>query len=115
MEARMTYTLFIDDYRCSLDLPARLALSGMVITARSRSDIEDIFALYGRPSFISYDHDMTDMHYAGDYTDGTTGADIAAWITKIHGKIPYQVHSMNPEASDRIRTAIGQALKELTQ
>ncbi len=105
------YTLFIDDYRCSLNLPAHLALSGRVITARSRGDIMDIFTLHGRPSFISYDHDMTDMHYAGDYSDGTTGADIAAWITKLHGKIPYQVHSMNPEAGNRIRTAIGQSLK----
>ena len=106
----MNYTLFIDDYRCSLVLPAHLAISGKVITARSRGDIEDIFTLYGRPSFISYDHDMTDMHYAGDYSDGNTGADLASWITKLHGKIPYQVHSMNPEAPDRIADAINRAI-----
>ena len=102
----MTYNLFIDDYRKPNDVVSCLDREWVI--ARSFEDVKQILQERGAPAYISFDHDMTDLHYAQDYSDGLTGAHIANYICRdLSGFMcPYQVHSWNPEASARIADAV---------
>ena len=105
----MTYNLFIDDMRYPADVTACLGKKWVV--ARSKAEAEWLVEQNGMPDFISFDHDMTDAHYGKDYSDGMTGADIAYTLTRLFGGVmcDYQVHSLNPDASNRIHDAIKRA------
>jgi hypothetical protein len=103
----MTYNLFIDDIRWPSDVVACLGRDWIIV--RDLDQLASCLNSRGKPDFISYDHDMTDAHYGMDYSDNATGATYARIITLAHGFIPYQVHSMNPEAKARIAAAIGEA------
>ncbi len=107
----MNYYLFIDDYRNLNDV---IPLTGHTwAVARSVEDVLEIVSQHGKPVFVSYDHDMTEPHYGGDYSDNKTGADIAYMLTKRFGFIEYQVHSKNPDAPERIKNSVVKALKEI--
>lgn len=105
----MTYNLFIDDYRKPNDVVSCLDREWVI--ARSAEQVSKIVSEMGMPDFISFDHDMTDLHYAQDYSDGLTGAHIAYSLCRFFGceMPPYQVHSWNPEAPARIADAIEKA------
>jgi hypothetical protein len=97
----MTYNLSIDDIRWPDD-------GRDWIVVRNLDQLQQCLNSRGAPSFVSYDHDMTDAHYGGDYSDNATGATYARIITEACGFVPYRVHSMNPDAKARIATAIGE-------
>lgn len=59
------------------------------------------------PSVISFDFDLSEEHYGGDYSKNKTGLDCAKWLVDFcldrNLKFPvYYVHSLNPEGSEKI-------------
>ena len=102
----MTYNLFIDDMRNPSDV--LLCLGKKWAIAHSKAEAVEIVNELGMPEFISFDHDMTDAHYNGDYSDGQTGADIAFTLVQLFNGVmcDYEVHSLNPDARKRIHDAI---------
>jgi hypothetical protein len=82
--------------------------------------------LNGLPEMVSFDHDLADEHYspamcgdAADYPtefEEKTGLDCAKWLVDycIDNKLNFpcfEVHSMNPVGSDRIRNYIQDYIK----
>lgn len=110
-----TYWLFLDDIRDIARVYPTLAYKPWV-TVRSAADFKSVILSRGMPQIISFDHDLSDEHYAAPVSDWEnpniiadnrteTGYDAAKWLTqyfnntvKKHGhKIPQTfVHSMNP-------------------
>ena len=105
----MSYNLFIDDMRYPEDVTACLGKKWVI--ARNMSEVEWLVDQSGPPDFVSFDHDMTDAHYGGNYSDGQTGADIAFVLIRLLGgqMCDYQVHSLNPDGARRIHDAIKRA------
>ena len=97
--------LFIDDIRNPAEVQSCWGGDPWIV-ARSAEEALAAIQERGAPALISYDHDMTDAHYGGDYSDGKTGADIARAIAREIGPHAYQVHSLNPAAGHRIADAI---------
>jgi hypothetical protein len=105
----MGYNLFIDDMRLPQDVNRCLGRDWLI--ARNMEDVIRIVIEHGKPDFISFDHDMEESHYGGDYSCKRTGADIAELLVEMcGGEIPsYQVHSLNPDGPQRIYDAIKKA------
>ena len=101
----MTYKLFLDDYRNPVKHEEW-------VVARSYSEAVEIIEKQGMPKFISFDHDLAEQHYAGDFSGPErTGYDFAKWIVDqclLYGvRLPdgfnFAVHSMNPVGAKNIR------------
>jgi len=61
----------------------------------------------GLPEIISFDHDLSIEHYAGDFSKEKTGMDCAKWLVEYcldhNEKLPqYFVHSQNPVGKQNI-------------
>lgn len=59
------------------------------------------------PEVISFDHDLSEEAYLGDYSRSRTGYDCAKWLVEFCHRnsltIPqYNVHSMNPVGKQNI-------------
>jgi len=83
----------------------------------------------GLPEFISFDHDLADVHYQVDFQDWDfftadqlgveeTGLDCAKWLVDYCAdngfKLPpYQVHSANPAGRENIKQYLANAKKHL--
>lgn len=64
----------------------------------------------GFPDFVSFDHDLAEGHYSGDFSKGKTGYDFAKWLIEYDMKanlmpvdFAFTVHSMNPIGAKNIR------------
>jgi hypothetical protein len=108
--------LFLDDIRNPKDCANGLVPSHLNkfywendwFIVRSHNDFVDWITNNGLPNFISFDHDLADVHYTMDFSkdsgnQGTekTGLDSAKWLgdycldNKL--KLPnFVVHSQNP-------------------
>ncbi len=110
----MSYYLMLDDIRSMSDVRKYTKLPDVPnenwVVVRSYNEFVDTINKLGSPTFVSYDHDLSDAHYGhglrGDnipydsYTE-KTGYDCAKFLIeycmKKGVKHPlYQVHSMNP-------------------
>lgn len=110
----MSYYLMLDDIRSMSDVRKYTKLPNVPnenwVVVRSYNEFVDTINKLGSPTFVSYDHDLSDAHYGhglrGDnipydsYTE-KTGYDCAKFLIeycmKKGVKHPsYQVHSMNP-------------------
>lgn len=109
----MIYNLFVDDYRNPEDVTMCLGEDWRLV--RSLDEAVRLVEREGKPDLISFDHDLNDKHYSGDYSDNKTGADLAYVLCKMfNGSMPrYQIHSLNPDAPIRIREAIKVGIMEL--
>lgn len=130
----MTYHMFLDDERIPsqvtwVDIPRDRPYE----VVRNFDEFVCSIETHGVPKFVSFDHDLADEHYAVmlkeveakftlfvnddqgglnvsfDYGKEKTGYDCAKWLVEYCQdnsiNFPdYQVHSMNPVGSERIRS-----------
>ena len=122
--------LFLDDIRIPKDcvnglVPSRLNnhywLDDWKIV-RSYTDFVAHIVKYGLPDFISFDHDLADIHYTMDFSDKNdggkekTGYECAKWLVNycmdMKLDIPqYIVHSQNPVGKANIQSYLENAKK----
>ncbi len=64
----------------------------------------------GFPDVISFDHDLGEAHYYGNFEDKSTGYDFAKWLVEhdldtntMPTDFKFTVHSMNPTGAENIR------------
>ena len=128
--------LFLDDFRnphdCMSYMPYRIGTHAAMYTQQEWSIVKNYdeftkwITLNGLPEMVSFDHDLADEHYspamcgdAADYPtefEEKTGLDCAKWLVDycIDNKLDFpcfEVHSMNPVGSDRIRNYIQDYIK----
>jgi len=121
--------LFLDDIRIPKD-----CANGLVPThmnkryweggwdiVRSHNEFVDFVTNNGLPDFISFDHDLADIHYSMDFSkslenQGTekTGYDCAKWLANYcmdnNLMIPqFVVHSQNPVGKQNIQSYLDNA------
>jgi hypothetical protein len=86
------------------------------VVVRSYNEFVDTINTLGLPTFVSFDHDLNDIHYGHglqgddipyDSYKEKTGYDCAKWLVEYCMKKgvkhpPYMVHSMNPVGKQNI-------------
>lgn len=107
--------LFLDDERMPEDVTWLLIggvghLGADWKIVRSLQEAKEWVLKNGFPDVISFDHDLGDIHYVGDYSDGNTGYDFAKWLVEFdldNDAMPksfkFTVHSKNPTGAENIR------------
>jgi hypothetical protein len=115
----MTYNLFLDDMRDPTDV-TWIDYEGRdprtFVVVRDFWEFKRHIVECGIPDFVSFDHDLADVHYSGVYTREYTGKECAEFLV---GECyrdgvpfpPYKIHSMNPVGVERIRNAINLMFK----
>ena len=125
----MRYKLYLDDLRYP-DLHPDWRI------ARNYHDAVWMVTNYGLPYYISFDHDLADVHYnldsdygpLDDFVDGTprgnaprefTGYDFAKWLCQwvmdndvCLNDFDYGVHSANPVGAENIRCYMANFMKD---
>lgn len=107
----MTYTLFLDDIRFPEDVKYPYGLYSNVIVCRSFDDAVWTVKHHGAPRFISFDHDLADVHYIigdGEKTGYTFAKWFCDWVidndVDLGPRFDFYVHSMNPVGAENIRS-----------
>jgi len=118
------YRLFLDDERNPKNViwVQDVCYNGSWRIVRNYNEFVAAIEMYKLPSFISFDHDLADVHYSSmlkecdgeknvDYGPEKTGFDCAKWLIEYcmdnNTEVPeYAVHSMNPIGAKRIRDYI---------
>lgn len=128
----MSYHLFLDDERQPLNVTWVVLPRVPWTVVRNYDQFVKCIEEKGVPSFVTFDHDLAEEHYAAmlkdveqnkhtvfvdddmgglhmtfDYGSEKTGYDCAKWLCTYcqDNNIPfpdYDVHSMNPVGTDRI-------------
>lgn len=104
----MTYKLFLDDCR----IPPT---DGWTVV-KSYDEFCFCIETHGLPKMISFDHDLADVHYNGDYSTEKTGYDCAKWLVEYcvdnNLKLPeFECHSMNPVGKRNILSTLERRLR----
>lgn len=100
--------LFLDDERkpsavtwISIGGVGHMAADWQIV--RSMDEAINWVRKYGFPDVISFDHDLGEAHYSGNFADGKTGYDFAKWLIEFDldtKTMPvgfsFTVHSLNP-------------------
>jgi len=127
--------LFLDDIRIPKDCVNGLVPSHLNkfywendwYIVRSHNEFVNWINKNGLPDFISFDHDLADVHYGMDFSnimDNTniekTGYDSAKWLGNYcmdkNLKLPnYIVHSQNPVGKANINGYLNRLIKFLDQ
>ena len=117
----MTYHLFLDDERHPWSVSWVKIPEAVWQVVRNYDEFVETIETYGIPTFVSFDHDLADAHYVAmlnevegrpsDYGTEKTGFECAKWLVDYcidrEIKFPgYEVHSMNPIGSKRIKDYI---------
>lgn len=115
----MSYKLFLDDLRLPQQVNWVEMPLGPWVIVRSYDEFVKVVKSAGLPSFVSFDHDLSQEHYPVgpiteiDYRKYTekTGFDCAKWLCEYcmdrRMDFPnYQVHSMNPVGRENIKSYI---------
>jgi len=114
----MTWKLFLDDIRFPADVRYDYGPYRDIVICRSMDDAVWCVEQYGLPQFISFDHDLADIHY--EQGDGEkTGFTFAKWLCdyvmdndlQIPEDFGFLVHSMNPVGAENIRCYMNNLLK----
>jgi hypothetical protein len=117
----MTYNLFLDDMRNPSDV-SWIDYEGRdprtFVVVRNYVDFGHYIAEHGVPDFVSFDHDLADIHYIGRYAVEPTGKECAVLLKRICKRLgvpfpAYKIHSMNPVGVERIRQAIDEKLADI--
>lgn len=108
------YSLFLDDCR----EPPKDGKNWTV--CRSYNEFVQTVELRGLPEFVTFDHDLADEHYGGDFSKEKTGLDAARWLmeycTQQNKTFPnWGVHSMNPVGRKNIIDEIVRFIKDTTK
>lgn len=126
-----TYRLFLDDYRhptqCLNYMYRRIGNKNPVyaqewVIVKNYDEFVDYISVHGMPELISFDHDLSEVHYSGEIENASdwqdyyhmsdhemTGYDCAKWLVdycESTGKeLPeFYVHSMNKVGTENIQT-----------
>jgi hypothetical protein len=116
--------LFLDDERMPRDVT--WILIGDVGSwgadwhiVRSLHEAKEWVLKNGFPDVISFDHDLGEAHYEGNYDDGKTGYDFAKWLVEhdlntgsMPPKFKYTIHSMNPVGAENIQSLLESYLRQ---
>lgn len=107
--------LFLDDERMPKDV-TWLLIGGVGHwgadwqIVRSLQEAKEWVLQNGFPDVISFDHDLGEDHYYGNYDDGATGYHFAKWLVEydmdtksMPENFKYTVHSLNPTGAENIR------------
>jgi hypothetical protein len=123
--------LFLDDMRQPkdgvylVDTNRRIYFEDDWVVVKNYQEFVDWITTNGMPEFISFDHDLADIHY--EFVTGEipyegmnekTGFHCAKWLVEYcldnDVSLPlYQVHSANPVGKENIETYLGNAKKHL--
>ncbi len=96
----MSYKLYLDDIRTPDD-------HKKWVIARNYDEFVAIIKEKGTPDYISFDHDLADEHYGGDYSKEKTGMDCAKWLIQEDIVVEnFNVHSANPVGAENIRSLL---------
>ena len=118
MDGHVVWTLFLDDLRFPEDVRYDYGPYKNVVICRSMDDAVWAVKQYGLPQFISFDHDLADVHYI--IGDGEkTGLTFAKWFCDyimdnqidIPDGFGYHVHSANPVGAENIRAYMKNFIK----
>lgn len=117
------YVLWLDDYRVPHGdfLNVAQDLSAELVIVKNYDEFVRTIQARGCPTLISFDHDLADEHYAGDFSREKTGMDCARWFgewllddpTHLPNNFGFTVHSMNPVGAENIRSYLIQALEHV--
>lgn len=113
---KSNYSLFLDDVRDPKEVTWVILPKTTWIVVRNYKSFESTVLTMGMPSFVTYDHDLNDVHYGHglkgddipyDSYKEKTGYDAAKWLVDYCMKKgvkhpPYMVHSMNPVGKSNI-------------
>lgn len=113
---KSNYSLFLDDVRDPKEVTWVILPETTWIVVRNYKSFESTILTMGMPIFVTYDHDLNDMHYGHGLKDGEipydeysekTGYDCAKFLVNECMKKgikhpPYKVHSMNPVGKSNI-------------
>ena len=107
----MTWTLFLDDLRFPDDVRYNYGPYKELVICRSMDDAVWAVKQYGLPAFVSFDHDLADVHYNSDNGE-KTGLSFAKWIcdyimdnnVKYIPDFAWHVHSANPVGAANIES-----------
>jgi hypothetical protein len=116
--------LFLDDERMPKDVTWVLiggvghwAADWQIV--RSLGEAKEWVLKNGFPDVISFDHDLGEDHYYGNYDDGKTGYDFAKWLVEhdlntdsMPVDFKYTVHSMNPIGAANIQSLLESYLRQ---
>jgi hypothetical protein len=112
------WTLFLDDIRFPADVRHNYGPLRDVVICRTMDDAVWCIEQYGLPTFISFDHDLADVHYIigdGEKTGYTFAKWFCDYIMDHNLRLPagfgYLVHSMNPVGAENIRKYMENFLK----
>lgn len=127
--------LFLDDIRAPKDainlVPSslnRFYWENDWLVVKNYTEFVNYIKSNGVPDFISFDHDLADVHYEVDFSDWKfsseqlgveeTGLDCAKWLVDYcldHGfSLPqFVVHSANPAGRKNIQSYLDNANKHL--
>lgn len=119
---RTPYNLFLDDYRTpnnvigyahSIGIRPDLYIKNQWVIVIDYNHFVETITERGLPKIVSFDHDLADCHYMGDFSDPNekTGMDCAKWLIDYcidnNLSLPeYYVHSMNPVGRQNIKSIL---------
>lgn len=111
--------LFLDDERFPRQVTwVRIPVADWQIV-RSHEEAVAWVRKNGFPDVISFDHDLAQGHYHGDFSQGKTGYDFAKWLVEYDmetNSMPedfaFTVHSMNPIGAQNIRSLLENYLRQ---
>lgn len=109
----MTYNMFLDDERCPGDV-TWVALWEHVpfVIVRSVPEALDMFAEFGCPDFITFDHDLGKGAETGyDLVKHMVNMDLDSGGTFIPEHFQFKVHSKNPIGANNIEKMLTNYLK----
>jgi CheY-like chemotaxis protein len=103
--------LFLDDMRIPrLVFWANIDRDAPWEIVRSYQQAVDWVQKNGFPDVISFDHDLEDNHYDGDFSDGRTGYDFCKWLVEydtntktMPDDFRFTIHSLNPVGAENIK------------
>lgn len=104
------YCLWLDDYR-----PKPKGTRQWEI-AKSLQEFKRVIQVNGIPSFVSFDHDLNEKHYTGDFSDNLTGLDAIQWLLsyckQMKAEFPmYSIHTMNVDKGVEMKQLLLEAAR----
>jgi hypothetical protein len=116
--------LFLDDERMPRDV-TWIYIGGVGAgntdwqIVRNLQSAKDWVMKNGFPDVISFDHDLGEQHYYGNYEDGNTGYDFAKWLIEydmdthtMPENFKFTVHSLNPIGGENIRQLLNNYIRQ---
>jgi hypothetical protein len=105
----MNWSLFLDDIRFPNDVKYSYGPYKELVICRSMNDAVWAVRNYGLPNFISFDHDLGDVH--NDWEE-QTGLSFAHWLAdyimnndvKYDPEFSWFIHSANPVGAENINS-----------